>query len=314
MSDTFFAQQPYAANANSLDSAHPATSAPVKDTTTATFQKDVLDESRRQPVLVDFWAPWCGPCKQLGPVLEKAVAQTKGAVKLVKMNIDDHPSIAGQMGIQSIPAVVAFFEGRPVDAFMGAQPESEVAAFVKKLSGHNPQAAFDEALAAADAMLQAGNVHEAAGLYSQLLQSAPDNLKAIAGLAACMLETGEVEQAENILATVPDNKKNDPALSAVMAKIALSEQMKTLGDPAAQEQRVRENPKDYQARFDLALIRNAQGKREEAAEELLSIIAADRQWNDDGARKQLLQFFDAWGAVDPATLSARRRLSSLLFS
>lgn len=286
----------------------------IKDTTTATFQKDVIEESRRQPVLVDFWAPWCGPCKQLGPVLEKAVTKAKGAVKLVKMNIDEHPTIAGQMGIQSIPAVVAFAEGRPVDAFMGAVSESEVNAFIKKLSGTNQEQAVDEAIEAAQELLQAGSIVEAADIYARLLQSAPDNLKAIAGLAACMLESGEVEKAKSILATAPANKKNDEALKAVAARIALSEQIKTLGDPIMLQKRTAENPKDYQARFDLALILNAQGKRAEAADALIAIMKDDRQWNDGAAHKQLLQFFEAWGGNDPATLSARRKLSSLLFS
>ncbi|KXF79378.1 co-chaperone YbbN [Paramesorhizobium deserti] len=288
----------------------------IKDTTTAAFSADVIAESRNQPVLVDFWAPWCGPCKQLTPVLEKVVNEARGSVKLVKMNIDDHPAIAGQLGIQSIPAVIAFVNGQPVDGFMGALPESKVKEFIAKIAGPGggKDAAIEEALAAAAELVDHADFAQAAQLYSAVLQEAPDNVVAIAGLAGCLFETGEAEKARQVLDQVPEAKKDDAAVRAVEARIALAEQVAKLGDPAALEARLAKNPKDYQARFDLAMIHNARGNRTEAADELLAIMKADRSWNDDGARRQLLQFFEAWGPTDPATLSARRKLSSLLFS
>lgn len=308
---------PFAASSNqtNLDpNSQNATGAIIKDTTTADFQKDVLLESKKQPVLVDFWATWCGPCKQLGPVLEKVVTAAKGAVKLVKMDIDKHPAIPGQLGIRSVPAVIAFVDGRPVDGFMGAQPESEVKKFVAKLTGGEKEVAIEEALETAKQLRDNGDVTGAANLYAQVLQEAPDNIAAIGGFADLMLENGEIEQAKAILATAPDGKKDDPLLRKIEAQITLKEETAKLGDPLTLAKRIQDNPKDYQAQFDLALIRNAEGKRDEAADLLLTIMKADRAWNDDGARKQLLQFFDAWGAMDPATQASRRKLSSLLFS
>ena len=308
---------PFAASSNqtNLDpDSQNATGAIIKDTTTADFQKDVLLESKKQPVLVDFWATWCGPCKQLGPVLEKVVTAAKGAVKLVKMDIDKHPAIPGQLGIRSVPAVIAFVDGRPVDGFMGAQPESEVKKFVAKLTGGEKEVAIEEALETAKQLRDNGDVTGAANLYAQVLQEAPDNIAAIGGFADLMLENGEIEQAKAILATAPDGKKDDPLLRKIEAQITLKEETAKLGDPLTLAKRIQDNPKDYQAQFDLSLIRNAEGKRDEAADLLLAIMKADRAWNDDGARKQLLQFFDAWGAMDPATQASRRKLSSLLFS
>ncbi|MBN9045743.1 MAG: thioredoxin [Rhizobiales bacterium] len=287
----------------------------IKETTTAGFQADVIAESRKQPVLVDFWAPWCGPCKQLTPIIEKAVRDAKGAVKLVKMNIDDHPAIAGQLGIQSIPAVIAFVNGQPVDGFMGAQPESKVKEFIARLGGPGDQeAALKEALTAAGELVTAGDFVQAGEIYNSILQVAPDNADAAAGLATCLLESGDAEKARQILDALPADKKNAASVRALEARLALADQVKLIGDPVELEKRLRADPKDYQARFDLAQVRNAQGRREEAADELLAIMKADRTWNDDGARKQLLQFFEAWGAMDPATLGARRKLSSMLFS
>ncbi|GGA91166.1 thioredoxin [Brucella endophytica] len=287
----------------------------IKETTTAAFSADVIAESRKQPVLVDFWAPWCGPCKQLTPVLEKAVKEAGGSVKLVKMNIDDHPAIAGQLGIQSIPAVIAFVDGQPVDGFMGALPESKVKEFIDKVGGPGGKdAAIDEALAAAAELVTHADYDEAAQLYSAILQEAPGNITAIAGLANCLLEMGDRERARKVLDDVPDDKKNDAAIRAVEARLALAKQAAKLGDPKELEARIARDPKDYQARFDLAMIHNAQGRRMEAADELLAIMRADRSWNDDGARKELLQLFEAWGPADAATLAARRKLSSLLFS
>jgi putative thioredoxin len=286
----------------------------VKDTTTAAFSADVIRESRNQPVLVDFWAPWCGPCKQLTPSLEKAVREAKGAVKLVKMNIDEHPTIPGQLGIQSIPAVIAFRDGQPVDGFMGAIPESQVRDFIAKLGGGSAAAGIEEALAAAAEARQQGDTGMAREVYSAVLAEAPDNIDALAGLAELFFEAGEIDRASEILAGVPADKADQPAIAAIRAKIAMAGQVKELGDPAELERRLAADPKDHQARFDLAMIQNAMGEREAAADNLLAIVRADRTWKDDGARAQLLQFFEAWGMTDEATLSARRKLSSLLFS
>jgi len=289
--------------------------APIKDTTTATFAADVIQESRKQPVLVDFWAPWCGPCKQLQPALEKAVAAAGGRVKLVKMNIDDHPSIAGQLGIQSIPAVIAFKDGQPADGFMGAVPESQINAFIEKLVGKDDgQGQIAEALEAAGQARDSGDLQTAAGIYDAILQQAPDNVDAIAALADLLFEAGDITAAEELLETYPAGEREAAPIAGVRAKIALAAEAARLGDPAEFERRLAENPKDFQARFDLAMIQNAQGKRQEAADNLLAIVAADRTWNDDGARAQLLKLFEAWGPMDEVTLSTRRRLSSLLFS
>ncbi|MCH4543713.1 thioredoxin [Ochrobactrum sp. POC9] len=287
----------------------------VKDTTTASFQADVITESRNQPVLVDFWAPWCGPCKQLTPIIEKAVRDAGGAVKLVKMNIDDHPAIAGQLGIQSIPAVIAFVNGQPVDGFMGAVPESKVKEFIAKIGGpSDAEAALAEAITAANELVEAGDFVQASEIFSSILHAVPDNVDAIVGLATCLLESGDAEKARELLAQLPADKQNAPAVRALEARLALADQVKLIGDPIALEKRIQADPKDYQARFDLAQVRNAQGRREDAANELLFIMKSDREWNEDGARRQLLQFFEAWGNADPATLGARRKLSSLLFS
>ncbi len=286
----------------------------IKDTTTAGFAADVIQESRKQPVLVDFWAPWCGPCKQLTPLLENAVREAGGRVKLVKMNIDEHPSIAGQLGIQSIPAVIAFRDGQPVDGFMGAVPESQIQAFIGKLGGADAAAEIAAGLEEAAKAREIGDNQTAAGIYDAILQQAPDNLDAIAGMATLLFEAGDTEAAEELLASVPEAGRDAPALAALRAKMALAAQADTFGDPAELEKRLAENPKDHQARFDLAMAQNARGERMKAADNLLAIVKADRTWKDDGARAQLLQFFEAWGMTDEATLAARRKLSSLLFS
>ena len=287
----------------------------VKDTTTAGFAADVIQESKRQPVLVDFWAPWCGPCRQLTPLLEKAVRTAGGKVKLVKMNSDDHASVAGQHGSQSIPAVIAFKDGQPVDGFMGAVPESQIGAFIDKVAGKDggqPQIA--EALAAAAEAQAAGDAQTAADIYSAILEQAPETVDAIAGLAGLLFDAGDVEGAEAALAGAPQDKADQPALTALRARMALARQASDLGDAGELEARLARDPKDHQARFDLAMIQNGRGQRMEAADNLLAIVRSDRTWKDDGARTQLLQFFDAWGMADEATLSARRKLSSLLFS
>jgi len=291
-----------------------AADALVKDTTTQAFVKDVIEESKRQPVLVDFWAPWCGPCKQLTPLLEKAVRAAKGKVKLVKMNIDEHPAIPGQMGIQSIPAVIAFVDGRPADGFMGALPESQVVAFLDRLTKDSIGGETKDLLKVADAALADGDPAGAANLYAQLLAEDNSNVQALAGLARCYVETGALDQARQTLAMIPDSKRGESAVAAAQAALQLAEQVKTLGPVAELEQKVAANPLDHQARFDLALALNGKGRRLDALEQLISIVKRDRKWNDDGARKQLVQFFEAWGPTDEATIEGRKRLSSILFA
>jgi putative thioredoxin len=286
----------------------------IKDTTTQTFVKDVIEESKRQPVLIDFWAPWCGPCKQLTPVLEKVVRAAKGKVKLVKMNIDEHPAIPGQMGIQSIPAVIAFVNGQPADGFMGALPESQVMAFLERLTKDRIGGEAKDLLKAADAALVEGNPAGAADLYAQLLEEDNTNVHALAGLARCYVETGAIDQAKQTLALVPESKRNEASVLAAQAALDLAEQAKSLGPITDLEQKVAANPLDHQARFDLALALNSKGRRLEALDHLISIAKRDRKWNDDGARKQLVQFFDAWGPTDEATIEGRKRLSSILFA
>jgi putative thioredoxin len=286
----------------------------VIDTTTQTFRKDVLEESRKQPVLVDFWASWCGPCKQLTPILEKAVRSAKGAIKLAKMNIDEHPQIASQMGIQSIPAVIAFIAGQPVDGFMGALPESQVIAFLERVTRQEIGGEEKELLRAADEALVAGNPAAAAELYSEILAGDAANVHALAGLARAMVDTGNIEEAKHVLEQVPESKRNDNAVAAARAAIEVAEQAAHLGPVAELEQKVAADPLDHQARFDLAVALNASNRRQEALDHLLEIVRRDRKWNDDGARRQLVQFFEAWGPTDEHTVEGRRRLSSILFA
>ena len=286
----------------------------IKETTTQTFVKDVIEESKRQPVLIDFWAPWCGPCKQLTPVLEKAVRAAKGKVKLVKMNIDDHPSIPGQMGIQSIPAVIAFVNGQPADGFMGALPEGQVAAFIDRLTKGQVGGAAQDLLKEAEAAVAQGDFPVAAQIYAELLAEDATNVAALAGLARCYFETGAIDKAKQTLALVPEAKRGDAAVAAVRSQIELAEQAASLGPVAELEQKVAANPLDHQARFDLALAFNSKGQRAEALDQLIEIVRRDRKWNDDGARKQLVQLFEAWGPTDEATIAGRKRLSSILFS
>ena len=287
----------------------------IKDTTTATFAADVVQESRNQPVLVDFWAPWCGPCKQLQPALEKIVTAAAGRVKLVKMNIDEHPSIAGQLGIQSIPAVIAFKDGQPVDGFMGAVPESKISEFIDKVAGPGAAATgIEDALAAASEARQAGDLQGAVQIYSAVLGEEPGHPQASAALASLLLDAGQTDDARSVIEQVAEDKAGLPEIAAIKARLELDAQVAALGDPQALARRLEANPADHDARFDLALIQNAQGDRTAATDSLLAIVKADREWREDGARAQLLKFFEAWGMADPATLAARRKLSSLLFS
>jgi len=286
----------------------------VKDTTTATFRQDVIQESSKQPVLVDFWAPWCGPCKQLTPVIEKAVKAAGGKVKLVKMNIDEHPQIPGQLGIQSIPAVIAFTKGQPVDGFMGALPESQVKGFIERLVGPVGPSPAEDLLAQADARAAEGDAGGAAELYAAVLAQDPENVAALAALAKLHLDLDDLEGAKRFLAMAPSAKENDPAVAGARAAIELAEQAASLGDTGEFERRLEANPLDHQARFDLALALNARGRREEAIDALIDIVRRERTWNDEAARKQLVQFFEAWGPTDDMTVLGRRRLSSVLFA
>ncbi|AXS38798.1 thioredoxin [Breoghania sp. L-A4] len=286
----------------------------IKDTTTQAFMADVIEESSNQPVLIDFWAPWCGPCKQLTPVIEKAVRNARGAVKLVKMNIDEHPEIPGQMGVQSIPAVVAFKDGRPLDGFMGAQTESQVQAFIERIAGPVGPSEADQMMEQAEAARAEGNWAVAAQAYVAVLQAEPDNAAAMAGLAHCYVGAGDLDRATQTLAAIAPEKANDPAVTAAKAALELAEQADKLGDLAELQARVASQPDDHQARFDLAVALSARGDKTDAVDQLMEIIVRDREWNEDGARKQLVQFFEAWGFKDPAAAYGRRKLSAVLFS
>lgn len=288
----------------------------IKDSDVTTFMADVIDASREVPVIVDFWAPWCGPCKQLGPLLEKAVKEANGAVRLVKINIDENPEIAQQMRIQSIPAVFAFKGGRPVDGFVGALPESQIKAFLKRLGG--PAAAqpspIDMALEEARAALDAGDVGTASALYSQVLAREPGNAVAAAGLAKGYLAAGDAAKAKQLLDGLPAEAQKHADVAAARAALELASQAKGAGDVAKLMERLAANPKDHDARLELATALFAAGQVEQAIDQLLDLFKRDRKWNDEAARKQLVKFFEVLGATNPNTVSGRKRLSSLMFA
>ena len=285
----------------------------VKDTTTQDFMRDVIEASQTVPVLVDFWAPWCGPCRQLTPMLERLVRAAKGAVKLVKLNIDEHPQIPSQMSVQSIPAVFAFQGGRPVDGFMGALPESQVKSFIARLTG-DVSADVDAALETAEEALAAGDVNAAAQTFGEVLQKDAENAQAAAGLAKCYIKTGDLVRAEQTLALIPPAKAESAAVASARAMLDLARKAPSEGEVDALRAKLAADPQDHHARFDLALALNAKGDREGALEELLSIIRKNRGWNDDAARKQLLQLFEAWGTSDQTAALGRQKLSSILFA
>ncbi|QXX75428.1 thioredoxin [Methylovirgula sp. HY1] len=284
----------------------------IKDTETATFGVDVLTESAHQPVLVDFWAPWCEPCKQLTPVLEKVVKSAGGKVKLVKMNIDEHPQIAERLGVRSIPAIIAFQKSQPIDGFMGALPESQIRGFIERLVG--PLGDGTEQLAEAEAALAKGEAASALEVFSNLLSQDPADVVALGGLIRSYVALQDMETAESLLAGIPPVIAKDPAIVAARAALENAIQAASVGDLSELAVLLLSEPDNHKARLDLAVALNALGRREEAADALLEIVKRDRGWNDDGGRKQLLQFFEAWGGMDPATITARRKLSSLLFS
>ncbi len=293
----------------------------VKDSDQTKFAKDVLEASRTVPVIVDFWAPWCGPCKTLQPIIEKVVKEAKGAVKLVKINIDQNQMLAQQLRIQSIPAVYAFFGGRPVDGFMGALPESQVKQFVDRLvqaAGGAPGAeGGDDIAAALDHAKQAVAENDfalAAQIYNEVIEVEPENLIALAGLARCHVQTGNIEQAMQVLDRVPAKDKTNAEIAAIQASIDLAEQAKAAGPVGELKARAAADPKDFQTRLDLAMAYWANDQRQEAIDELLAMIKLDRKWNEEAARQQLLKFFEALGFTDPLAVDGRKRLSTILFS
>lgn len=289
----------------------------VKDSDTATFTRDVIEASANVPVVVDFWADWCGPCKTLGPILEAAVTAARGKVRMVKVDVDKNQQLAAQLRIQSLPTVLAFANGQPVDGFTGALPESQVKAFIDKLVATAGPAGdpIAEALEQAKQLLDAGDVSNAGALYSRVLQADAENGAAMTGLAKCLVQIGNLEDARSIYDNAPEAIREGADMGAVKAALDLAEAgAKAASEIHQLEARLKQNPKDMGARFDLASALFASGDRDAAITQLLELFAEDRQWNEEAARKQLLKFFEAMGPTDPLTIAGRRRLSTLLFS
>ena len=289
----------------------------IKDSSIETFQQDVLEASMTTPVIVDFWATWCGPCKQLTPVLEKVVREARGAVKLVKIDIDKNQTIAQQMRIQSVPTVYAFAGGRPVDGFQGAQPESQVRDFVQKLTDAAGTTADDplaDAIEHAKQALAQDDFESAAAVFSQVVEHAPDNVEALGGLARALVGMDHLEEARDILSRVPDADADQADVAAARAALELAEQSAEVGDLSELEAAVAADPKNHQARLDLAIGLFAKGRRAEAIDHLVESLRIDRNWNDQAARKQLIQFFDTMSPTDEETVTGRRKMSAVLFS
>ncbi len=296
----------------------PAADAPadlIKDATDATFMIDVVEASQTTPVIVDFWAPWCGPCKTLGPQLEAAVTAAKGKVRMVKINVDENQQVSGQLKVQSIPTVYAFFEGQPVDGFQGAVPESQIKEFVGRLAAMSKEdGGLGEALEAAEEMLANGEHDDAAQTFAAIIGEEPENASAMAGLARAHLAMDQVDEAESLLNTAPDKIFNAPEIEAARAQIELARQAQSAGPLGDLEAAVAANPDDNAVRFDYALALHADGQVQEAVEQLLDIFKRDREWNDAAAKLQLFTIFDALPAKDEIALNGRRRLSSMIFA
>jgi putative thioredoxin len=290
----------------------------IKDTTEASFMADVIEASQTTPVIVDFWAPWCGPCKTLGPQLEAAVTAAKGAVKMVKINVDEAQDIAGQMQIQSIPTVYAFYQGKPIDGFQGAQPESEIKAFVertiKAAGGESPEDGLNEAVEAAEDMLTAGEAADAAQTFAAILGEEPNHAGAYGGLVRAHIALGELDQAEALLNGAPIEISKAPELEAAHAQLELARQAADAGPVADLTAAVEADENDHQARFDLAQALYANGEAEDAVAQLLELFRRDREWNEGAAKTQLFTIFDALKANDPVVLNGRRKLSSMIFA
>lgn len=287
---------------------------PVKESDAAHFAADVIEASATTPVIVDFWAPWCGPCKQLTPILEKLVRAARGAVRLVKINVDENQEIAAQLRVQSIPAVFAFKDGKAVDGFMGALPEAQIRRFIDRLGGNAAAIKAEQTIAEAEDRYGRGDIGDAAALYVSVLQEDRENTAAIAGLAKCQIAEGDIENAEKTLALVPPGKEADAPVKGARAALEIARNPVDEDEIAELTAKLDKAPGDHEARLALAVALNGAGAREEALDHILKIIEADRDWNEGAARRQLLTFFDAWGPADALTVSGRRRLSSILFA